>query len=168
MTIEVDEELNPAASPSSSCAPPPAAASSSSSPSPSPAPAPLVSDADSIVDSSSGETKYARLHHLLDQTSLFSKFLAERMPERFNEKQKSVKKESSSQRATHMAERTKELKSIITQDGGVDLHPFQIAGVDWLISLYENGLNGILADGQKQRGRGHAVSIWYNHNRSQC
>lgn len=29
---------------------------------------------------------------------------------------------------------------------GGQLHPYQLAGVEWLISLYENGLNGVLAD----------------------
>jgi len=29
---------------------------------------------------------------------------------------------------------------------GGDLRPYQLAGVEWLVSLYENGLNGILAD----------------------
>jgi ATP-dependent DNA helicase len=33
--------------------------------------------------------------------------------------------------------------SLVT--GGV-LKDYQLAGVEWLISLYENGLNGILAD----------------------
>ena len=33
--------------------------------------------------------------------------------------------------------------SLIT---GASLRPYQLKGVEWLISLYENGLNGILAD----------------------
>jgi ATP-dependent DNA helicase len=29
---------------------------------------------------------------------------------------------------------------------GAKLRDYQLAGVQWMISLYENGLNGILAD----------------------
>jgi ATP-dependent DNA helicase len=29
---------------------------------------------------------------------------------------------------------------------GAELRDYQLAGLNWLISLYENGLNGILAD----------------------
>lgn len=37
-----------------------------------------------------------------------------------------------------------------------DLREYQLAGVTWLISLYQNGLNGILAD---QMGLGKTVSF---------
>jgi SNF2 family DNA or RNA helicase len=36
-----------------------------------------------------------------------------------------------------------------------ELRDYQLAGVTWLISLYQNGLNGILAD---QMGLGKTVS----------
>lgn len=35
-----------------------------------------------------------------------------------------------------------------------DLRPYQLKGVKWLVSLYNNGLNGILAD---QMGLGKTV-----------
>ena len=37
-----------------------------------------------------------------------------------------------------------------------ELRAYQLAGVTWLISLYQNGLNGILAD---QMGLGKTVSV---------
>lgn len=37
-----------------------------------------------------------------------------------------------------------------------ELRDYQLAGVTWLISLYQNGLNGILAD---QMGLGKTVSV---------
>lgn len=36
-----------------------------------------------------------------------------------------------------------------------ELRDYQLAGVSWLISLFQNGLNGILAD---QMGLGKTVS----------
>ena len=35
-----------------------------------------------------------------------------------------------------------------------DLRPYQLKGIKWLVSLYNNGLNGILAD---QMGLGKTV-----------
>ena len=35
-----------------------------------------------------------------------------------------------------------------------DLRPYQLKGIQWLVSLYTNGLNGILAD---QMGLGKTV-----------
>ena len=39
-----------------------------------------------------------------------------------------------------------------------DMRDYQLRGVRWLISLYQNGLNGILAD---QMGLGKTVSSFY-------
>ena len=39
-----------------------------------------------------------------------------------------------------------------------DMRDYQLRGVRWLISLYQNGLNGILAD---QMGLGKTVSSLY-------
>ena len=39
-----------------------------------------------------------------------------------------------------------------------DMRDYQLRGVRWLISLYQNGLNGILAD---QMGLGKTVSFLY-------
>jgi len=40
---------------------------------------------------------------------------------------------------------------------GATLRDYQLAGVQWMISLYENGLNGILAD---EMGLGKVCSTW--------
>ena len=111
---------------------------------------PSASSSDSVEDRSS---KYARLDHLLDQTSLFAQFLSERMPARFTAINKQadntnggVGKKSKQQKESHLAARSAELHELIAPNSGLELHPFQVAGIDWLISLYENGLNGILAD----------------------
>ena len=117
-------------------------------------------DVDSVVGAEGSfvaESKYERLHHLLDQTSLFSKFLSERMPSRYAAGKAggaaaaaaAVASVSAGQKASQLAERTAALKELIPRDSGLELHPFQIVGIDWLISLYENGLNGILADGRQ-------------------
>jgi SNF2 family DNA or RNA helicase len=40
---------------------------------------------------------------------------------------------------------------------GATLRDYQLAGVQWMISLYENGLNGILAD---EMGLGKVGTTW--------
>jgi hypothetical protein len=42
---------------------------------------------------------------------------------------------------------------------GATLRDYQLAGVQWMISLYENGLNGILAD---EMGLGKVSFVWPN------
>ena len=37
-----------------------------------------------------------------------------------------------------------ETKYFVLQDG--EMRDYQIRGLNWMISLYENGINGILAD----------------------
>lgn len=49
-----------------------------------------------------------------------------------------------------MQEEQKELVPLIKGE----LRPYQLRGVKWLISMYQNGLNGILAD---QMGLGKTV-----------
>jgi SNF2 family DNA or RNA helicase len=91
------------------------------------------------------ESKFERLHHLLDQTSLFSKFLSERMPSRYAASARAAARASVGEKERALAERSAALR-LLVPDQSLSLKPFQIAGIDWLISLYENGLNGILAD----------------------
>ena len=45
-----------------------------------------------------------------------------------------------------------------------ELRDYQLKGVNWLISLYQNGLNGILAD---QMGLGKTVGGGGEHPRGQ-
>ena len=115
-------------------------------------------DTDSVVDaggSFGAETKYERLHHLLDQTSLFAKFLSERMPSRYAAASKQAAVSSTGPKASQLAERAAALKQLIP-DASLELQPFQVQGIDWLISLYENGLNGILAD---EMGLGKTIQV---------
>lgn len=48
----------------------------------------------------------------------------------------------------------KEQKELVPLLTGGTLKPYQIKGVKWLISLWQNGLNGILAD---QMGLGKTI-----------
>lgn len=89
-------------------------------------------------------TKFSKLNHLLDQTSMYSKFLAEKIPDKhkhFTEEEDRPKKK---QKKVDEVADDHNINSLIS--GGFSLRPYQLHGVDWLISLYENGLNGILAD----------------------
>jgi len=176
--------LAPSASPTSTVS----TSSSSDALSPPPATAapssprlPASVDADTVVESSDGsghrvsESKFDRLHNLLDQTSLFAKFLSERMPARYastigatDGKAADTAKSppptaGSKSRAEVIAERGAELHRLLPNDGRdrktgeeLKLHNFQIVGIDWLISLYENGLNGILAD---EMGLGKTLQV---------
>ena len=76
--------------------------------------------------------RYHRLSTLLTQTTLYSKFLADRL----------VQPASSSQQQP-TSTRNIPQPALLT---GLTLRDYQLAGMSWLISLFENGLNGILAD----------------------
>ena len=109
-------------------------------------------------------SRYAQLNKLLDQTSLYSKFLAERMPTRYQHSMKLFTSSSDRRRArTARASspssssphsfasveavsdsRFTSLNSLVSP--GLSLFMYQAVGVDWLISLFENGLNGVIAD----------------------
>ncbi len=64
------------------------------------------------------------------------------------------------------ASRSAELHDLLSD--GSKLHDFQVRGVEWLIALYENGLNGILADGRLYTNfrpplklTGRCYSVWF-------
>lgn len=81
--------------------------------------------------------KQARLKYLLDQASVYSKFLSSK----FIKAQTAETSES-----TEMAQPS---RTLVTQPAlitGGNLKQYQLEGLEWLVSLYENGLNGILAD----------------------
>jgi len=127
--------------------------------------APLDADAPVAPEGAFGqESKYERLHHLLDQTSLFSKFLSERMPTRYAASAQKAARATADEKASQLSERATALRKLIP-DASLQLKPFQVAGVDWLISLYENGLNGILAD-EMGLGKTIQVLIFLAHLRS--
>jgi ATP-dependent DNA helicase len=107
---------------------------------------------------------------LLDQTTIYSKFLSEQMEgldeekdaERARKKQKKSAKDApgakgkkgggataSGEHEQELSE-TKKLLPMMT----VEMRDYQLKGVRWLVALYQNGLNGILAD---QMGLGKTV-----------
>lgn len=92
-------------------------------------------------DNETQPLKYARLHHLLQQTSAYSKFLADKL------RKQSLAVADPHPKPPHPTTTTDH--EIFSQPAlltGGQLQPFQLEGVEWLVSLYENGLNGILAD----------------------
>ncbi|QDZ22807.1 SNF2-related ATP-dependent DNA helicase [Chloropicon primus] len=92
------------------------------------------------------EKKYVQLNHLLDQTNLYSKFLSEQM----DEIEQAVGKE---EKSSKKAKETTQEFLLPLMKGGI-LREYQIKGVKWMMSLWQNGLNGILAD---QMGLGKTV-----------
>ena len=116
------------------------------------------------------EQKFTHLNALLDQTTIYSKFLSEQMEgldeekdaERARKKQKKSAKDApgakgkkgggataSGENEEELSE-TKKLLPMMT----VEMRDYQLKGVRWLVALYQNGLNGILAD---QMGLGKTV-----------
>ena len=119
--------------------------------------------------SAAASTRFAQLDKLLDQTSLYSRFLMERMPTRYQHSlnlfsssadrrrartQHTKPDTAASQSKHHNAlagdaeevsdERYRFLNALLAP--GRSLFMYQAVGVDWLISLFENGLNGVIAD----------------------
>ena len=182
--IEVDDDIDmsslsarsTSSSPTSELASLP---SSSRSPSPTPSVASSSSPSSSVTDvrgrpselgssSSTASTRFAQLDKLLDQTSLYSRFLMERMPTRYQHSLNLFT--SSADRRRARTQQTKPTPATATNNTkplngtteevsderynslnallapGRSLFMYQAVGVDWLISLFENGLNGVIAD----------------------
>lgn len=125
------------------------------------------------------DEKFSQLDILLDQTDLYSKFLAEQMgqlqetirapgdnqgeePEEEEEptpvkgKRKAgggAKGKGKKAKTAPTQTKTKQMLPLFT---GGEMREYQLKGVSWLISLYQNGLNGILAD---QMGLGKTVQV---------
>mmetsp|Transcript_5507 Transcript_5507/g.23392 ORF Transcript_5507/g.23392 Transcript_5507/m.23392 type:complete len:321 (-) Transcript_5507:1574-2536(-) len=110
------------------------------------------------------ETKLTELDSLLEKTSVYSQFLVGRLQERSDVAQTKKRRRKSEQ-----AEKQDKINSVVshaqadnfdvrrtaTQNrsfaqpklvSGAKLRDYQLAGVEWMVSLYENGINGILAD----------------------
>ena len=148
--------------------------SRSSSPTPS-----VASSTSSVTDvrgrpselgssSSSAKSRFAQLDKLLDQTSLYSRFLMERMPTRYQHSlnlfsSSADRRRARTQQVKPAAAKTNNNSKALTGDTeevsderyqslnallapGRSLFMYQAVGVDWLISLFENGLNGVIAD----------------------
>ena len=93
-------------------------------------------------EQSTFDGKMTELDILLEKTSIYTSFLAEKLRQH-------DQAHGSSQTDSQRISTRKHSQSRFTQPalitGGV-LKQYQLEGVEWLASLYENGLNGILAD----------------------
>ena len=152
-----------------------------SSRSPSPTPSLPSSTPSSVTDvrgrpsdrlgssSATSSARFAQLDKLLDQTSLYSRFLLERMPTRYQHSLNLFSSSADRRRArtqhtkADTAAATVSATKVLAGDAeevsderykflnallapGRSLFMYQAVGVDWLISLFENGLNGVIAD----------------------
>lgn len=110
------------------------------------------------------KNKYAQLDRLLDQSKLYTQFLSEQMSTAQESTMQSAEKEAMDKKKKKKKTRTKkrERASLSVEEAAAELCPgfkgslrdYQLKGVQWMISLYQNGLNGILAD---QMGLGKTV-----------
>ena len=103
------------------------------------------------------DVKFQHLEALLDQTTIYSKFLAEQMEgidedDRRPKKKAKKAQEKASEPAAAPGELSETKKMLPMMN--VEMRDYQLKGVRWLIALYQNGLNGILAD---QMGLGKTV-----------
>jgi len=111
------------------------------------------------------EQKYARLQYLLEKTTLYSQFLSQKVVDakKIVEDHAPIEKpkeNGNAQKRKRLEEETEEDLQPSPKKGKASpqpgyhpppiitaqLRPYQLLGVEWLISLWENGLNGILAD----------------------
>jgi ATP-dependent DNA helicase len=89
--------------------------------------------------------KQQRLKYLLEQATVYSRFLASKFIKSRDEDQGPVPVAGEAESSTHLPAS----KTLVTQPAlvsGGSLKQYQLDGLEWLVSLYENGLNGILAD----------------------
>ena len=109
------------------------------------------------------EQKYKQLNELLDQTTFYSKFLAEQMVDGEDGGEEPKKKKAKTKAASKedIQSETQRLLPMMR----AELREYQLKGVKWLIALYQNGLNGILAD---QMGLGKTIQTigFLSHLRS--
>lgn len=115
------------------------------------------------------EKKFDQLEKLLNQSQLYTAFLTEQMTAAEQKTQEAAEKGSGGKPGTkrksavsgkktpskkHRGDAPEEVTREICPGFVGSLRDYQLKGVKWLISLYQNGLNGILAD---QMGLGKTV-----------
>ena len=116
------------------------------------------------------DKKFKQLDALLDQTTIYSQFLSEQMDDLDEEeaRAKAAREEEAAGKKRKKMTEEEELaltrKMLPLMEGG-SMRDYQLKGVKWMISLYQNGLNGILAD---QMGLGKTVQTigFLSHLRS--
>ena len=104
------------------------------------------------------KSKYAQLDRLLDQSKLYTQFLSEQMniaqESTLQSAEKQAKKKKGGAKKKKASPTMEETAKEICPGFSGCLRDYQLKGVQWLISLYQNGLNGILAD---QMGLGKTI-----------
>ncbi|BDA48761.1 probable global transcription activator SNF2L1 [Coccomyxa sp. Obi] len=124
------------------------------------------------------QDRFGQLDKLLDQTGMYTKFLKEQMEQMTEEMDGSANQAVGSKRKTGrqggntrkkgaagaVSAQMKVQQELVPLIKG-ELRPYQLKGIKWIISLYQNGLNGILAD---QMGLGKTVQTigFLSHLRS--
>ena len=117
------------------------------------------------------QKKFAQLNHLLNQTNLYSRFLSEQMQEieiqvdRENQEMQKKLGKGKQKKGTGApsASATAQETFLPLMKGG-KLREYQLKGVKWMLSLWQNGLNGILADqmglGKTLQAIGFLSHLW--------
>ena len=85
--------------------------------------------------------QFDKLTDLLDRSQMYTEFLGERMTEIEEADKKKGKAKAMSEAAI-----AKEQKRLMPTLTGGKLREYQLKGVKWMIALWQNGMNGILAD----------------------
>jgi len=125
------------------------------------------------------QARFKQLDLLLDQTKLYSQFLEEQMHmiekktevEGEEEADGNKKRKASPRRGSTKKSKTSEHDELVRATKDLvpliegELRDYQLKGIKWMISLYQNGINGILAD---QMGLGKTVQTigFLSHLRS--
>lgn len=116
------------------------------------------------------DKKFEQLERLLNQSEMYTKFLSEQMSaaeERATKASQDAAEEAAGKggkrksagavaapKKKHRGDAPAEITNELCPGFTGSLRDYQLKGVKWLISLYQNGLNGILAD---QMGLGKTV-----------
>lgn len=90
--------------------------------------------------------KQQRLKYLLEQATVYSKFLSSKFIKSQQQQVSGNDNTATTEGTESCVQRSKTLVSQPALLTGGTLKPYQLEGLEWLVSLYENGLNGILAD----------------------
>lgn len=103
--------------------------------------------ATSELDKLGDSARHARLNFLIEKSKIYTTILSEKLRKQQEESRAASEAPETPKDASHgpTASPTSLSRQPELVTGGV-LKDYQLAGVEWLVSLYENGLNGILAD----------------------
>eukprot|EP01006_Ploeotia_vitrea_P032035 TRINITY_DN64314_c0_g1_i1.p1 TRINITY_DN64314_c0_g1~~TRINITY_DN64314_c0_g1_i1.p1 ORF type:complete len:745 (-),score=164.56 TRINITY_DN64314_c0_g1_i1:1998-4232(-) len=89
---------------------------------------------------------YSKLNNLLDKTMIYSSFIKDKLPDPLKGTTKAEDGEPGEKRKRDDSSSSKKELAVPNLLAGGTLRPYQLVGVNWLISLFTNGVNGILAD----------------------